>query len=91
MPQHLVKFVADPTSSSSTELGYFFGNSLDEAKDKANASLPEYRAEHPTAGYRMVAYWNFGIRLAISHLTLSLCALEDRAHLHRRPGSRFQP
>ena len=53
MPSHLVKFVADPTSSGSEELGFVFADSLDEAKDKAQASLPKYRAQRATSGYRI--------------------------------------
>ena len=53
MQQHLIKFVADPTSSSSEELGSAFAPSLDDAKDTAKAGLPKYREQCPTAGYRI--------------------------------------
>ena len=53
MPSHLVKFFDDLTSVTPTELGFFFANSLDEAMEKAKASLPKYRAQHPASGYRI--------------------------------------
>jgi len=53
MPQHLIEYFGDPVSPKRKKLGHTFCNSLEEALARVNAQLPQYRASHKNAGYRI--------------------------------------
>jgi hypothetical protein len=50
---HLVKFVDDPVASYPRELAFLFAGSLDEAVEKAKASVAGLKARHGAVGYRI--------------------------------------
>jgi hypothetical protein len=53
MTLYVIKFFADSTPTESSELEYFFADSFYTALKWAKASLPEYRAQHAMASYRI--------------------------------------
>jgi hypothetical protein len=53
MALYVIKFFADPTSPESSKISYFFADSVFNALKWAQAALPEHRAQHAMACYRI--------------------------------------